>query len=50
MSMDDRVRAVLRETPGLGEWTGPLERMGGLTNMVYPAGPVVVRLPGPGTE
>lgn len=48
--MEDRVRAVLRETPGIPEWTGPLERMGGLTNMVYRAGPVVVRLPGPGTE
>ncbi len=49
--MDDAsVRAVLRDIPGLAAANGPLERMGGLTNAVYRAGEVVVRLPGRGTE
>jgi thiamine kinase-like enzyme len=34
----------------LANYDGPLERLGGLTNMVYRAGNVCVRIPGKGTE
>jgi thiamine kinase-like enzyme len=46
--MEAEVRAVLM-AKGSG-YDGPLERMGGLTNAVFRAGDVVVRLPGKGTE
>lgn len=48
--METEVRAVLRAVSGQEGHDKPLERMGGLTNAVFRAGGVVVRLPGKGTE
>ena len=48
--MTDEVRAVLAAIPMLANHDGPLERLGGLTNMVYRVGDVCVRIPGKGTE
>jgi thiamine kinase-like enzyme len=45
-----RARAAIAAVPGLGGHTGPFERMGGLTNLVFRAGAHVIRLPGHGTE
>ena len=50
MSDDPDARAALAKIPALAGYDGPLERMGGLTNMVYRAGDLVLRLPGAGTE
>ena len=36
--------------PLLAGYSGPLERMGGLTNVVFRAGDAVLRVPGKGTE
>ena len=47
---ETRARAVLRSLPGIGGAEGALARMGGLTNLVFHAGEVVLRLPGKGTE
>ncbi|MCR5858203.1 phosphotransferase family protein [Mesorhizobium sp. J428] len=44
------VRAVIASIPVLAGYTGPLQRMGGLTNRVYRAGEVCLRIPGKGTE
>ena len=48
--MNDDMRKALADIPVLAGYDGPLERLGGLTNMVYRAGDVVLRLPGKGTE
>ena len=50
--MDDEatVRAALDPIPWLAGYDGPVERLGGLTNRVFRAGPVVVRLAGVGTQ
>ena len=48
--MEDAVRAVLATVTGPEGRDVPLVRMGGLTNAVFRAGDVVVRLPGKGTE
>ncbi|NUS19013.1 MAG: phosphotransferase family protein [Mesorhizobium sp.] len=49
--MTDDLRAALATTvPVLAGYDGPLERLGGLTNMVYRAGDVCLRIPGKGTE
>jgi thiamine kinase-like enzyme len=48
--MEDEARKVLAGIPALSGQFGPLERMGGLTNAVFRAGDVVLRLPGKGTE
>jgi len=47
--MTDELRAALAAIPMLAGYDGPLERLGGLTNMVYRAGNVCLRLPGKGT-
>jgi thiamine kinase-like enzyme len=47
---EHRARAALADIPGLAGYAGPLERLGGLTNLVFRAGDHVVRLPGAGTE
>lgn len=41
--------AILNAIPAFAGYSGPLERMGGLTNRVYRAGDVILRIPGPGT-
>ena len=43
------VRQVLAGIPGL-EAEGTITRLGGLTNRVYRAGDLCIRLPGAGTE
>lgn len=48
--MTDELRAALAAIPALAGHDGPLERLGGLTNMVYRAGEVCLRIPGKGTE
>ncbi|SMH37715.1 phosphotransferase family protein [Mesorhizobium australicum] len=44
------VRAAIASIPALAGYTGPLQRMGGLTNRVYRAGEFCLRIPGKGTE
>ncbi len=48
--MKDDMRKTLAGIPVLAGYDGPLERLGGLTNIVYRAGDVVLRMPGKGTE
>ncbi|TIW82828.1 MAG: LPS biosynthesis choline kinase, partial [Mesorhizobium sp.] len=48
--MIDELRAALAAIPVLASYDGPLERLGGLTNRVYRAGDVCLRIPGKGTE
>ncbi|MDG4894211.1 phosphotransferase family protein [Mesorhizobium sp. WSM4976] len=48
--MTDKLRAALAAVPVLAGYEGPLERLGGLTNRVYRAGDVCLRIPGKGTE
>ncbi len=47
---EDQARAALAALPDLQADTTTLTRMGGLTNIVFRAGPYVLRLPGEGTE
>ncbi|QND67037.1 phosphotransferase family protein [Mesorhizobium loti] len=46
----DEARAALAAIPMLTGYTGPLERLGGLTNLVFKAGEFCLRIPGKGTE
>ncbi|ESZ00318.1 phosphotransferase family protein [Mesorhizobium sp. LNHC209A00] len=46
----DEARAKLATIPALAGYTGPLERLGGLTNLVFKAGDYCLRIPGKGTE
>ena len=46
----DEARAALDAIPMLAGYTGPLERLGGLTNLVFKAGELCLRIPGKGTE
>lgn len=46
----DEARAALAAIPALAGYEGPLERLGGLTNRVYRAGDICLRIPGKGTE
>jgi thiamine kinase-like enzyme len=46
----ERVRQALPMIPFLRSYKGPIERLGGLTNMVFRLGEYCVRLPGKGTE
>ncbi|TPL98609.1 phosphotransferase family protein [Mesorhizobium sp. B2-3-10] len=46
----DEARAKLAVIPVLAGYTGPLERLGGLTNLVFKAGDYCLRIPGKGTE
>ncbi|RWA58756.1 LPS biosynthesis choline kinase [Mesorhizobium sp. M4B.F.Ca.ET.190.01.1.1] len=48
--MTDEARAALAAIPVLAGYRGPLERLGGLTNLVYRAGDLCLRIPGKGTE
>ncbi len=47
---ENEVRAGLQSIPVLQNYTGRIERLGGLTNRVYRVGEYVLRLPGKGTE
>ncbi|MBZ9773587.1 phosphotransferase family protein [Mesorhizobium sp. CO1-1-8] len=46
----DEARAALDAIPMLAGYDGPLERLGGLTNLVFKAGELCLRIPGKGTE
>jgi thiamine kinase-like enzyme len=46
----DEARAALDAIPMLAGYTGSLERLGGLTNLVFKAGEFCLRIPGKGTE
>lgn len=46
----DEARAKLATIPALAGYTGPLERLGGLTNLVFKTGDYCLRIPGKGTE
>jgi thiamine kinase-like enzyme len=46
----DEARAALAAIPMLAGYEGPLERLGGLTNLVFRAGDLCLRIPGKGTE
>ena len=46
----DEARATLKGIPLLAGYDGPLERLGGLTNLVFKAGDFCLRIPGKGTE
>ena len=48
--MSDDIRLVLPSIPALAGYSGPIDRLGGLTNRVYRLGNHVLRLPGAGTE
>ena len=52
--MSDQTESLLRASlsgiPSLAGYTGPVERLGGLTNLVFRVGDTCVRLPGAGTE
>jgi len=48
--IETRLRASLSAIPGLPDYTGPVERLGGMTNLVFRVGDACVRLPGAGTE
>jgi thiamine kinase-like enzyme len=48
--MNDEARAALAAIPATASYRGPIERLGGLTNLVYRAGDVCLRIPGKGTE
>jgi len=47
---DSLIREAVRTIPALEGFRGSLERLGGLTNRVFRAGSVCLRIPGKGTE
>jgi thiamine kinase-like enzyme len=47
---ESMLRANLSGIQSLASYTGPVERLGGLTNLVFRVGDACVRLPGAGTE
>ncbi|TKB66990.1 MAG: LPS biosynthesis choline kinase, partial [Mesorhizobium sp.] len=47
---DDQARAALAAIPMLAGYDGPLERLGGLTNLVFRGKDFCLRIPGRGTE
>lgn len=47
---ENEIRALLPGIAALKNYTGPVERLGGLTNRVYALGDFVLRVPGKGTE
>ena len=50
MTSDEDARAAFAAIPALAGYSGPVERLGGLTNRVYRAGAFCLRMPGAGTE
>ena len=44
------LRALMNTIPQLQGYDGPVERMGGLTNVVHRVGEYCLRVPGEGTE
>ncbi|MDH3667510.1 MAG: phosphotransferase family protein [Paracoccaceae bacterium] len=50
MSSTGDVREVMANIPALASYSGPIERLGGLTNLVFRTGDMCLRIPGEGTE
>lgn len=50
MIEEQEARAALAAIPSLVGYDGPMERLGGLTNRVFRAGDICLRIPGKGTE
>ena len=50
LSEEEEARAAMAGIAALAGYEGPLERLGGLTNIVFRAGDVCLRIPGKGTE
>jgi len=50
MDPNEDVRAVMAGIPVLAGYSGPIERLGGLTNRVFRTGGMCLRIPGKGTE
>jgi thiamine kinase-like enzyme len=48
--VDEEARAALAAIPALAGYEGPLERLGGLTNLVFRAGDACLRIPGKGMQ
>lgn len=48
--LDPELKAAMRKVPGLSEYRGRIERLGGLTNRVFRVGDHCLRIPGKGTE
>jgi hypothetical protein len=48
--LDEEERAAIAAIPILAGHTGPIERLGGLTNRVYRIDNHCLRIPGKGTE
>jgi thiamine kinase-like enzyme len=46
----ETVRAAMARIPLFSDYNGPVERLGGLTNLVFRVGDHVLRIPGQGTE
>ncbi|CAN7248129.1 phosphotransferase family protein [Rhizobium sp. LjRoot30] len=46
----DLATAAIAAIPLLASYTGPIERQGGMTNLVFRAGDYCLRIPGKGTE
>ncbi|RGP35758.1 phosphotransferase family protein [Pseudotabrizicola alkalilacus] len=47
--MPDDIAGLIAEIPMLAGWSGPAQRLGGLTNRVYRLGEAILRVPGEGT-
>ncbi|MDR7126783.1 phosphotransferase family protein [Pseudotabrizicola sp. 4114] len=47
--MQDDIAGLIADIPVLAGWTGPAQRLGGLTNRVYRLGEAILRVPGEGT-
>ena len=50
MTEEEQARAAMAGIAELSTYDGPLERLGGLTNIVFRAGDFCLRIPGKGTE
>ena len=50
MTEEEQARAAMAGISELANYDGPLERLGGLTNIVFRAGDFCLRIPGKGTE
>lgn len=50
MTDEETARAAMQAIPALSGFSGPIVRLGGLTNLVFRVGDICLRIPGRGTE
>ncbi|MBK8455698.1 MAG: phosphotransferase family protein [Phyllobacteriaceae bacterium] len=50
MTDEETARAAMQAIPALSGFSGPIVRLGGLTNLVFRVGDICLRIPGHGTE